>query len=101
MRLRLLSLFPFAVPVITELTLTRAHGDSDLPGFRTLFSERFVWFPFRVDGISPGMQSEVNLYRKYKDFEESGWDIMASVRLLSPLSFFPNRTLILRARLGP
>ncbi|KAI0819401.1 cytochrome P450 [Trametes gibbosa] len=50
-----------------------------LPGFRTLFSGRFVWFPFRVDGISPGLQSEVNLYRKYKDFEEAGWDILAGV----------------------
>ena len=46
-----------------------------------------MWFPFRVDGISPGVQSEVNLYRKYKDFEEAGWDIMAGVRLPSlPLS---------------
>ncbi|KAI0349208.1 cytochrome P450 [Trametes cingulata] len=52
---------------------------SNLPGFRTLFSDRFVWFPFRVDGVSPGLQSEVNLYRKYKDFEEAGWDIMAGV----------------------
>ena len=43
-----------------------------------------MWFPFRVDGISPGVQSEVNLYRKYKDFEEAGWDIMAGVRLPSP-----------------
>lgn len=34
-----------------------------------------------MDGISPGLQSEVNLYRKYKDFEEAGWDIMAGVRL--------------------
>lgn len=53
---------------------------SNLPGFRTLFSDRFVWFPFRVDGISPGLQSEINLYRKYQDFEEAGWDIMAGVR---------------------
>ncbi|KAI0642624.1 cytochrome P450 [Trametes meyenii] len=50
-----------------------------LPGFRTLFSDRFIWFPYRVDGISPGLQSEVNLYRKYQDFDESGWDIMAGV----------------------
>ncbi len=53
---------------------------SNLPGFRTLFSDRFVWFPYRVNGISPGVQSEINLYRKYQDFEEGGWDIMAGVR---------------------
>ncbi|KAH9855318.1 cytochrome P450 [Lenzites betulinus] len=51
----------------------------NLPGFRTLFSDRFIWFPFRVDGVSPGLQSEVNLYRKHMDFEEAGWDIMAGV----------------------
>ncbi len=64
----------------TTLLRPLLHAHSNLPGFRTLFSERFVWFPFRVDGISPGVQSEVNLYRKYKDFEEAGWVIMGSVR---------------------
>ena len=66
---------------------------SNLPGFRTLFSDRFVWFPFRVRGISPGLQSEVNLYRKYKDFEEAGWDIMSGVRILS-LALHPPLDLI-------
>ncbi|KAL1946291.1 hypothetical protein VTO73DRAFT_15418 [Trametes versicolor] len=56
-----------------------AASVTNLPGFRTLFSDRFVWFPYRVDGISPGLQSEINLYRKYQDFEEAGWDIMAGV----------------------
>ncbi|KAH9941606.1 cytochrome P450 [Epithele typhae] len=55
---------------------------NNLPGFRTLFNERFIWFPFRVRGVSPGIQSEVNLYRKYKDFEEAGWDIMSGVSVL-------------------
>ncbi|KAI1788638.1 cytochrome P450 [Ganoderma leucocontextum] len=59
-----------------------AASVNNLPGFRTLFSERFVWFPFRIDGISPGVQSEVNLYRKHKDFEDAGWDIMATVSFL-------------------
>ncbi|KAI0720719.1 cytochrome P450 [Cerioporus squamosus] len=59
-----------------------AQSVNNLPGFRTLFSDRFVWFPFRVKGISPGLQSEVNLYRKYKDFEEAGWDIMSGVNFL-------------------
>ncbi|OJT02987.1 Cytochrome P450 4X1 [Trametes pubescens] len=54
-----------------------AASVTNLPGFRTLFSDRFVWFPYRVNGISPGVQSEINLYRKYQDFEEGGWDIMA------------------------
>lgn len=27
------------------------------------------------------MQSEINLYRKYRDFEDAGWDIMSGVRL--------------------
>ncbi|KAI0739086.1 cytochrome P450 [Daedaleopsis nitida] len=58
-----------------------AASVNNLPGFRTLFNERFVWFPFRVRGVSPGLQSEVNLYRKYKDFEEGGWDIMSGVNL--------------------
>ncbi|PIL23515.1 cytochrome P450 [Ganoderma sinense ZZ0214-1] len=61
-----------------------AASVNNLGGFRTLFSERFIWFPFRVAGISPGVQSEENLYRKHKDFEEVGWDIMAGV------SFWPN-----------
>ncbi|KAI0760159.1 cytochrome P450 [Fomes fomentarius] len=58
-----------------------AASVNNLPGFRTLFSERFVWFPFRVKGISPGMQSEINLYRKYRDFEDAGWDIMSGVNI--------------------
>ncbi|KAI9063783.1 cytochrome P450 [Trametes sanguinea] len=65
------------------LDFRRAAASVDnLRGFRTLFSDRFIWFPFRVKGISPGVQSELNLYRKYKDFEEAGgWDIMAGVNI--------------------
>ena len=59
-----------------------ATAGSNLPGFRTLFNERFNWFPFRVKGISPGLQSEKNLWRKYKDFEEAGWDIISGVSKL-------------------
>ncbi|KAH9899278.1 cytochrome P450 [Cubamyces lactineus] len=60
-----------------------AASVNNLRGFRTLFSDRFIWFPYRVRGISPGLQSEINLYRKYKDFEESGgWDIMSGVNVL-------------------
>ncbi|TFK82080.1 cytochrome P450 [Polyporus arcularius HHB13444] len=58
-----------------------AQSVNNLPGFRTLFSDRFVWFPYRVKGISPGLQSEENLYRKHKDFEEAGWDIMSGVNV--------------------
>ncbi|KAI8969408.1 cytochrome P450 [Trametes punicea] len=63
------------------LEFRRAAASVDnLPGFRTLFSGRFIWFPYRVTGISPGLQSEVNLYRKFKDFDDAGgWDIIAEV----------------------
>ncbi|TBU39902.1 cytochrome P450 [Dichomitus squalens] len=79
-----LGLLLLAVVVLRKFIDWRraAASVNNLPGFRTLFSDRFVWFPFRVDGISPGLQSEVNLYRKYKDFEEAGWDIMAGVSVL-------------------
>ena len=40
-------------------------------------------------GISPGLQSEVNLYRKYKDFEEAGWDIMSGVRMRTLSRLWP------------
>ncbi|KAI0716468.1 cytochrome P450 [Earliella scabrosa] len=80
-----LGLILLAVFLLRKFIDFRAAAASvnNLPGFRTLFSERFPWFPFRVKGISPGMQSELNLYRKYKDFEEAGWDIMSGV------NFFP------------
>ncbi|KAI0676506.1 cytochrome P450 [Trametes maxima] len=61
-----------------------AASVNNLPGFRTLFSERFVWFPFRVKGISPGVQSEAILYRRHKDYEASGWDIMSGVYVYPP-----------------
>ncbi|CDO70499.1 hypothetical protein BN946_scf184569.g42 [Trametes cinnabarina] len=61
------------------LDFSRAAASvGNLRGFRTLFSDRFIWFPYRLKGISPGLQSEQNLYRKYKDFEDAGgWDIIA------------------------
>ena len=52
---------------------------SNLPGFRTLFSDRFVFFPFAVRGISPGIQR--TFYKKYKDYAEAGWDVLSAVRL--------------------
>lgn len=51
---------------------------SDWPGFRTVFSERFLYFPFRVRGISPGTQWP--FYSKHADFARTGWDVVASVR---------------------
>ncbi|RPD56051.1 cytochrome P450, partial [Lentinus tigrinus ALCF2SS1-6] len=47
------------------------------PGFRTLFSDRFLFFPFRARGISPGPQW--SFYSKYRDFAEAGWDVLCAV----------------------
>ncbi|KAL1946308.1 hypothetical protein VTO73DRAFT_15435 [Trametes versicolor] len=53
---------------------------NDWPGFRTVFSERFLFFPFRVRGISPGHQWP--FYSKHAEFSRAGWDVVASVNLL-------------------
>ncbi|KAI0631064.1 cytochrome P450 [Trametes polyzona] len=52
----------------------------DWPGFRTLFSERFLYFPFRVRGLSPGAQWP--FYTKHADFARTGWDVVAAVNAL-------------------
>ncbi|KAI0676499.1 cytochrome P450 [Trametes maxima] len=52
----------------------------DWPGFRTLFSDMFVYFPFRVRGISPGAQWP--FYTKHEDFARAGWDVVAAVNVL-------------------
>ncbi|KAI0326144.1 cytochrome P450 [Cubamyces sp. BRFM 1775] len=49
------------------------------PGFRTLFNDRFLFFPFRVRGISPGLQWM--FYTKHSDFAKTGWDVLAAVNV--------------------
>ncbi|EIW55340.1 cytochrome P450 [Trametes versicolor FP-101664 SS1] len=50
------------------------------PGFRTVFNDRFLFFPFRVRGISPGAQWP--FYSKHADFAKAGWDVIALVNAL-------------------
>ncbi|KAH9941623.1 cytochrome P450 [Epithele typhae] len=52
----------------------------DWPGFRTIFSDRFLWFPFTVPGISPGPQR--SFYKKYQDFAQAGVDVVSAVNYL-------------------
>ncbi|KAH9899366.1 cytochrome P450 [Cubamyces lactineus] len=47
------------------------------PGFRTLFNETFIFFPFPVRGISPGPQR--SFYTKHNDFAKAGWDVLSAV----------------------
>ena len=54
------------------------RDDSDWPGFRTLFNDRFLLIPFRVKGVAPGMQWP--FYTKHSDFAEAGWDLITAVR---------------------
>lgn len=51
---------------------------SGWPGFRTVLSDRFLFFPFRLRGISPGAQW--SFYSKHADFAKAGWDVIAAVR---------------------
>ncbi|KAI0326146.1 cytochrome P450 [Cubamyces sp. BRFM 1775] len=47
------------------------------PGFRTLFNDTFVFFPFRMRGVSPGPQR--TFYTKHSDFAKAGWDVLSSI----------------------
>lgn len=65
----------------------RWHWDSNWPGFRTLISDRFIPFPFRLRGVSPGPQW--TLYQKYEDYAKAGTDILAAVSSLPRHPFLP------------
>lgn len=65
-------------PLWLVLWVQRSLGCSGWPGFRTVFNDRFLFFPFRVRGISPGAQWP--FYSKHADFAKAGWDVIALVR---------------------
>ncbi|TBU56055.1 hypothetical protein BD310DRAFT_642077 [Dichomitus squalens] len=69
------------------LILARPGHDSDWPGFRTLFNDRFLLIPFRIRGIAPGMQWP--FYTKHNDFAKTGWDLITAVRRQFSSTSFP------------
>ncbi|KAI0656897.1 cytochrome P450 [Cubamyces menziesii] len=70
------------------------------PGFRTLFNDRFLFFPFRARGISPGPQWM--FYTKHADFEKAGWDVLTAVNAFpSPgISYYIADAAIIKEILG-
>ncbi|KAI8996609.1 cytochrome P450 [Trametes punicea] len=50
------------------------------PGYRTLLSASFLYFPFQVPGISPGQLWPFQTKHRY--FARAGWDVLAAVNLL-------------------
>ncbi|EJF57962.1 614/534 cytochrome P450 [Dichomitus squalens LYAD-421 SS1] len=55
-----------------------ARSVDNWPGFRTVFSDRTVLFPFSVRGLSPGPAWTIN--SKYAEFARHGWDVITGVR---------------------
>ncbi|KAI0720704.1 cytochrome P450 [Cerioporus squamosus] len=84
--LALLSLFSVFYAVQKFVDFRRAvRAANDWPGFRTLFADRFLFFPFRARGINPGPQWSFDT--KYRDFADAGRDVLAAVNA------FPSATL--------
>ena len=55
---------------------------SNWPGYRTLFNEYAIFFPFGVRGISPGPAWQT--YTRHAQFARRGWDVITGVRLPLP-----------------
>ncbi|KAI0720718.1 cytochrome P450 [Cerioporus squamosus] len=83
-RLRIIALSFAAQKILNFRRLTRTINNH--PGFRTLFSDRFVLFSRHIRGITPGFNFA--FISKHAYFEQAGWDVLSAVNTSNVLTYY-------------